>query len=157
MTCRLSIRKANGKTSHLTIVKSSKNRESYESKERLEELNLWAMTDEIKDLLRDWAEWTISVNGYPKSTTIWRLANSPGEDPFQSRIPSGVIPPARLQKLQKAFNKLLNTKVGEDIAVTRMFYLAGLEATQKEFRCSRRTVYERKRCGEAAIQGFLRA
>lgn len=123
----------------------------------MEELNLWAMTDEIKDLLRDWAEWTISVNGYPKSTTIWRLANSPGEDPFQSRIPSGVIPPARLQKLQKAFNKLLNTKVGEDIAVTRMFYLAGLEATQKEFRCSRRTVYERKRCGEAAIQGFLRA
>jgi len=111
---------------------------------------------EIVELLKDWAAWYNSEeSGYPGSTPIWRLRNSPGESGFQSSIPSGVLPPPGLGRVQKAMNHLLESRMGQDVEITRMFYTLGLDETVKRSGLSRRNVYEKKRRGEAALEGFL--
>ena len=45
--------------------------------------------------------------------------------------------------------------MGQDVEITRMFYTLGLEETVKRSGLSRRNVYEKKRRGEAALEGFL--
>lgn len=111
---------------------------------------------DITELLKDWAEWYNS-SSYPDSTTIWKLLHSPGDVEFKSRIPAGVIPPLGLNQVQLAMNRLLTSNVGQDVAVCRMFYCIGVERTIAETGYSKRSVYERKRRGEAAIEGFLNA
>ena len=125
------------------------------SKEHLEGLSLLDTTD-AKELLADWAKWMASANGYPRSTTTWRLANAPGEDNFESRIPSGVVPPRRFERLEKLFNELLPDKRwGEIISTTKKFYLTSLEKTSSDLNISKRTVYDRKKQAEEVIQKRL--
>ena len=113
-------------------------------------------TTDSKQLLADWAKWMASANGYTRSTTTWRLANAPGEDNFESRIPSGVVPPRRFERLEKLFNELLPEKRwGEIISTTKKFYLTSLEETSSDLNISKRTVYDRKKQAEEVIQKRL--
>ena len=156
MTCRLNIRLPSEKKKfQLTIVRNTTKCEKYESAELKEGLSFLDTTDS-RELLKDWASWRKSANGYPSSTTVWRLANAPGEDTFGSRIPSGIIPPRRFERLENVFNELLGTKRwGEIVSTTRAFYLEGLESTKDYFSISGRTVYDRKKKFEEYIQKKL--
>ena len=160
MTCRSNIQRTKKKKLQLTIVPNLKNYEKNEKKVKLIESSLLGTTDrtmsEISELLKEWTEWYNS-SAYPDSTTIWKLLHAPGDVEFRSRIPAGVMPPRNLNKIQLAMNKLLHTSVGRDVAVCRMFYCLGVENTIEETGFSKRQVYERKRRGEAAIEGFLSA
>lgn len=139
----------------LTIVRSTTKCEKYGSVELKEGLSFLDTTD-AKELLADWAKWMASANGYPRSTTTWRLANAPGEDNFESRIPSGVVPPRRFERLEKLFNELLPDKRwGEIISTTKKFYLTSLEETSSDLNISKRTVYDRKKQAEEVIQKRL--
>ena len=46
---------------------------------------------------------------------------------------------------------------GEDVAIVRAFYVLGIHGVLRHAGFSERKLYERVRCGEMAIRGYLKA
>lgn len=115
--------------------------------------------DWLPPLLREYAKWYLGEfgEGYAGTSTLWRAIYEPTSMPAASTIPKGCIPPPGLGKVQRAYNDLLTSEVGNEVSLVRFFYIVdNPEKAIKQLGLSRRTFYRKKGIGESAIRRYLK-
>ena len=132
--------------------------------------------DWLPPLLEEYAEWLNgqSESGYSDSTTIWRAIMSPILPEPASAPPKGVVPPPKLERVQRAYNALMTeSEAARAVIVTRTYYCQVVRVdpetgrTRKPFvvaravcdelKLSKPAMYNWKRAGEMAIRGYIKA
>ena len=132
--------------------------------------------DWLPPLLEEYAEWLNgqSESGYSDSTTIWRAIMSPILPEPASAPPKGVVPPPKLERVQRAYNALMTeSDAARAVIVTRTYYCHAVRVDPEtgrtyrqesiaktvcaELNLRRTAMFDYKRMGEMAIRGYIKA